>query len=71
MGVLLTRSYGLGMTSHQNTDSGGTRTATTIDIRPFRVAIPQAALDDLRERVDRTRYPRPAPGDSWDYGTPR
>jgi len=70
MGVLLESSYGLGMTSQQNTDSGGARTATTIDIRPFRVAIPQAALDDLRERLDRTRYARPAPGDSWDYGTP-
>jgi hypothetical protein len=26
-------------------------------IRPFRIAIPQADLDDLRERLARTRWP--------------
>ena len=39
-------------------------------IRPFRVEIPQADLDDLADRLARTRLPRPAPGDDWDYGTP-
>jgi epoxide hydrolase len=39
-------------------------------IRPFRVAIPQAELDDLADRLARTRLPRPAPGDDWHYGTP-
>ncbi|MDP3894851.1 epoxide hydrolase family protein [Nocardioides sp.] len=41
----------------------------TSTIRPFRVEIPQADLDDLRDRVARTRLAAPAPGDSWDYGT--
>ena len=32
---------------------------------------PQADLDDLRDRLERTRYAPAAPGDSWDYGTPK
>jgi len=43
---------------------------TSIDIRPFRVHIPEEELTDLRRRLDRTRFPVPAPDDSWDYGTP-
>ncbi|SDU71105.1 epoxide hydrolase family protein [Jiangella alkaliphila] len=45
-------------------------TNTTAPIRPFRVEISQADLDDLQDRLARTRLPRPAPGDDWDYGTP-
>ncbi|MFJ3406457.1 epoxide hydrolase family protein [Promicromonospora sp. NPDC090134] len=39
-------------------------------VRPFRVDIPQADLDDLNDRLARTRFAPAAPGDSWDYGTP-
>ena len=39
-------------------------------IRPFTIAIPEEALEDLQRRLANTRYPIPAPGDSWDYGTP-
>ncbi len=39
-------------------------------IRPFRIAIPQAALDDLRERLARTRWPDELPGAGWAYGVP-
>jgi pimeloyl-ACP methyl ester carboxylesterase len=42
----------------------------TNDIRPFRIDIPQADLDDLLERLARTRLPQAAPGDDWTYGTP-
>ena len=42
----------------------------TENIRPFRVEIPQADLDDLTDRLARTRLPRPVPGDDWDYGVP-
>ena len=45
-------------------------TTTTTEIRPFRVAIPQADLDDLQSRLQNTRFATPVPGDSWDYGTP-
>ncbi|OLF14768.1 epoxide hydrolase family protein [Actinophytocola xanthii] len=43
---------------------------TNTDIRPFRVEVTQAELDDLTDRLVRTRLPRPAPGDSWEHGTP-
>jgi pimeloyl-ACP methyl ester carboxylesterase len=39
-------------------------------LRPFVIDIAQADLDDLAARLARTRLPRPAPGDDWDYGTP-
>jgi epoxide hydrolase len=39
-------------------------------IRPFRIEIPQADLDDLHQRLARTRLPQPAPTDGWDYGVP-
>jgi epoxide hydrolase len=47
-----------------------TATTSTADIRPFRIDVPQAALDDLDDRLARTRLPQPAPGDGWDSGTP-
>ena len=43
---------------------------TNTEIRPFRIEISQAELDDLHGRLDRTRLPQPAPGDSWEHGTP-
>jgi pimeloyl-ACP methyl ester carboxylesterase len=39
-------------------------------VRPFHVAIPQVDIDDLRDRLARTRYAPEAPEDSWKYGTP-
>ncbi len=39
------------------------------DIRPFRVDVPDAVLDDLRERLARTRWPDQIPDSGWDYGT--
>lgn len=40
------------------------------DIRPFRVDIPQADLDDLRERLARTRWTDQLDGTGWSYGVP-
>jgi microsomal epoxide hydrolase len=37
-------------------------------IRPFRIDIGQADLDDLRDRLARTRWPDQLPGVGWDYG---
>jgi pimeloyl-ACP methyl ester carboxylesterase len=45
-------------------------TPTTIEIRPFTAAVAQADIDDLQRRLETTRFAPPAPGDSWDYGTP-
>jgi len=40
------------------------------DIRPFRIAIPQADLDDLRERLIRTRWPDRECVEDWSQGVP-
>ncbi|WP_437995182.1 epoxide hydrolase family protein [Sorangium sp. So ce185] len=40
------------------------------DIQPFRIDIPQAALDDLRDRLARTRWPDELPSAGWSYGVP-
>jgi pimeloyl-ACP methyl ester carboxylesterase len=40
------------------------------EISPFRVDVPQADLDDLRDRLARTRWPDELPGAGWDYGIP-
>ncbi|MET7426941.1 epoxide hydrolase family protein [Dactylosporangium sp. NPDC005555] len=39
-------------------------------MRPFRIDIPQADLDDLRRRIDHTRWPDEIPGVGWDRGVP-
>lgn len=39
-------------------------------IRPFRVDVSAADLDDLRRRLRDARFPRPLPGDDWDTGVP-
>ncbi|WP_402374704.1 epoxide hydrolase family protein [Isoptericola rhizosphaerae] len=43
---------------------------TELATRPFTVEVPQADLDDLHQRLERTRFAPAAPGDSWEYGTP-
>jgi pimeloyl-ACP methyl ester carboxylesterase len=40
------------------------------DVAPFQIEIPQAALDDLHDRLDRIRWPDELPGAGWDYGVP-
>ena len=40
------------------------------EIRPFRVDVPQAGLDDLRDRLARTRWPAELPGVGWARGVP-
>jgi Epoxide hydrolase N terminus. len=39
-----------------------------MEIRPFRVAIAQESLDDLRSRLDRIRWTSDIPGEGPDYG---
>ncbi|MEV0293689.1 epoxide hydrolase family protein [Nocardia sp. NPDC050710] len=43
---------------------------TNTDIRPFRIEIPQADLDDLRDRLARTRWIDDLPGTGWERGVP-
>ncbi|MBV1948407.1 epoxide hydrolase family protein [Streptomyces sp. BV129] len=40
-------------------------------VRPFRIAVPDSELADLRDRLDRTRWPDELPGAGWDHGVPR
>jgi len=39
-------------------------------IRPFRIDVPQRDLDDLHDRLDRTRWPDELPRVGWAYGVP-
>ena len=41
---------------------------TTAEIRPFQIEVPQADLDDLRQRLARTRFPDEIQGVGWDRG---
>ena len=43
---------------------------TDTEIRPFRIDIPQTDLDDLHDRLARTRWPDELPGVGWDRGVP-
>ncbi|QFG23780.1 epoxide hydrolase family protein [Actinomadura sp. WMMB 499] len=42
----------------------------TNEIRPFRIDVPQADLDDLRDRLARTRWPSPMDEGDWRRGVP-
>ena len=46
-------------------------TDTAVDpmaIRPFAIDVPDAVLEDLRVRLERTRFPDQLDGAGWDYG---
>jgi len=38
-------------------------------VKPFTISIPKSALDDLQERLKRTRWPDEAPGSGWTMGS--
>ncbi len=40
-----------------------------MSIKPFKIDIPQATLDDLHQRLARTRWPDEIEDAGWDYGT--
>jgi hypothetical protein len=40
-----------------------------MEIQPFVVDVPQTILDDLQERLARTRWPDEVEDAGWDYGT--
>ena len=44
---------------------------TDSDIRPFQVDIPDADLDDLKQRLGRVCWPDELPDVGWTYGVPR
>jgi len=40
------------------------------DIRPFRIDVPQRDVDDLKDRLARTRWPDEPPSPGWSRGVP-
>lgn len=40
------------------------------EITPFTIDVPEAEVDDLRDRLRRTRWPEPATVDDWSQGVP-
>ncbi len=40
-----------------------------MSVEPFTVSVPEAVLDDLHYRLDRTRWPDTIDDAGWDYGT--
>ncbi|MGN9842147.1 epoxide hydrolase family protein [Nonomuraea sp. H19] len=47
-----------------------TNSDITPQVTPYRIEIPQADLDDLRERLRRTRWAPDLPGTGWERGVP-
>jgi pimeloyl-ACP methyl ester carboxylesterase len=58
--------------SHQVLDQSEAveRVAFDVSIKPFRIEIPQAELEDLDDRLARTRWPDELENEGWGYGTP-
>jgi len=44
--------------------------AAEAGIRPYRINVPQADIDDLRDRLARTRWAPGLPGTGWERGVP-
>lgn len=40
-----------------------------MQIEPFNISVPEATLEDLNRRLDRTRWPDEILGSGWDYGS--
>ena len=40
------------------------------EVRPFRVEVSQAALEDLKARLSRTRWPERETASDWSQGVP-
>jgi len=57
------KKLSLKFTTHQ------TKGELLMSIHLFHMDIPQATLDDLHERLARTRWPDEVEGAGWDYGT--
>jgi pimeloyl-ACP methyl ester carboxylesterase len=39
-----------------------------MEVQPFKIAVDQSVLDDLKRRLANTRWPDEIPSSSWDYG---
>ena len=39
-----------------------------MDVQPFKIHVPEETLEDLRDRLGRTRWPDEIPDSGWQYG---
>jgi epoxide hydrolase len=53
-----------------NTDISPPQSGPIAEIRPYRISVPQADVDDLRARLTRTRWASDLPGAGWSRGVP-
>jgi pimeloyl-ACP methyl ester carboxylesterase len=60
-----------GVTLRSELASADMTSSDTSRVHPFRLDFPQSDLDDLHQRLDRTRWPDELPGVGWSYGVPR
>ncbi len=51
-----------------NRAHGPRRIVLAMPPQPFAISVPDAVLDDLRDRLARTRWPDAIPGTGWEYG---
>jgi epoxide hydrolase-like protein len=40
-----------------------------MEVQPTTIHVPDDVLEDLRRRLDHTRFPDEIPGSGWDYGS--
>jgi epoxide hydrolase len=52
------------------TDTANRTARAATEVRPYRIEVPQADLDDLRDRLARIRWPDELPDVGWTRGVP-
>jgi pimeloyl-ACP methyl ester carboxylesterase len=57
-------------TAPQSASGNATSSAPEAGLRPYRINVPQADIDDLRDRLARTRWAPGLPGTGWERGVP-
>jgi pimeloyl-ACP methyl ester carboxylesterase len=75
---VLTLATGLAATAALNKSFGALATTATSSwvpvatdaVKPFRVAVPQASIDDLKRRLSTTRWPERETVNDWSQGVP-
>ena len=40
-----------------------------MDVLPYEIHLPEATLEDLKDRLTRTRWPDEIPDSGWEYGS--
>src|SRR5258707_12601665 len=67
----LTLAWGLRMISYAASSPGYQRNfSMSVEIKPFRIAVGDDVLDDLKSRLRRTRWPEAELVDDWSQGAP-